>query len=158
MPAQFDLPPWIESLTLEYAVKLLLFGVFGNTAPSGGGLPAPSGTGNVNVAQIGGAAMSLGQQLAAASLPVVLTAAQIAALSSPAEPSGTPSIFAKTAGQTETIPIGAFNIGVIINTGTGTIGGVAWPTGVPFNISAKTAATIAVVCATPGTASINYLT
>jgi len=41
---------------------------------SGGGSP------NVNLIQVGGAAISLGQALAAASLPVVLTAAQIATL------------------------------------------------------------------------------
>jgi len=41
---------------------------------------APSGTQDVNVTQIGGATFSLGQQLAAVSLPVVLTAAQISTL------------------------------------------------------------------------------
>ena len=47
MPAQYDLPPWIDSLTVEYAVKLLLYGIFGNTAPSGGGggIPVTPGTG-----------------------------------------------------------------------------------------------------------------
>lgn len=72
-------------------------------------------------------------------------------------PSGTLAIFAKTAGQTETIPVGAFQIGVIFLTGTGTIGGVDWPVGVPFNIEARTAATIAVVCGSPGTARVQYL-
>lgn len=41
---------------------------------------SPSGTQDVNVTKVGGVAFSLGQQLAAASLPVVLTAAQIATL------------------------------------------------------------------------------
>lgn len=72
-------------------------------------------------------------------------------------PSGTLAIFAKTAGQTETIPAGAFQIGVIFLTGTGTIGGVDWPVGVPFNIEARTAAAIAVVCGSPGTARVQYL-
>ncbi len=124
------------------------------TPPAGGGGAGDS----VNLIEVGGAAMALGQALAGASLPVVLTAAQLATLAAPSAPSGTLTVLAKVAGETATIPIGAFNIGVIFNTGTGTIGGVAWPTGVPFNITAKTAATIAVVCNTPGTASINYLT
>lgn len=47
-----------------------------NVVAGGGG-----GTGDVNLVEVGGAAFALGQQLAAASLPVVLTAAQIAALS-----------------------------------------------------------------------------
>lgn len=46
------------------------------TSISGSG----SGTGNVNLTQVGGAAIALGQALAAASLPVVLTAAQLATL------------------------------------------------------------------------------
>lgn len=73
-------------------------------------------------------------------------------------PSGTLAIFAKTAGETETIPIGAFQIGIVFLTGTGTIGGVDWPVGVPLNIQARTAATIAVVCGSPGTARVQYLT
>lgn len=40
----------------------------------------PSGTQDVNLTKVGGTAFSLGQQLAAASLPVVLTAAQITTL------------------------------------------------------------------------------
>lgn len=72
-------------------------------------------------------------------------------------PSGTLSIFAKTAGQTETIPVGAFQIGVIFLTGTGTIGGVDWPVNLPFNLDVRTAAQIAVVCGSPGTARVQYL-
>ncbi len=71
--------------------------------------------------------------------------------------SGTLSTFAKTAGQTETIPVGAFQIGVIILTGTGTVGGVDLPVGVPWNCEAKLAATVAVVCGSPGTARVSYL-
>lgn len=40
----------------------------------------PSGTQDTNLVEVGGAAFALGQQLAAASLPVVLTAAQITTL------------------------------------------------------------------------------
>lgn len=72
-------------------------------------------------------------------------------------PSGTLAIFAKTAGETATIPVGAFQIGIVFLTGTGTIGGVDWPVGIPFNIEARTAATIAVVCGSPGTARVQYL-
>lgn len=72
-------------------------------------------------------------------------------------PSGTLSVFSKTAGQTETIPVGAFNIGILITSGTAMIGGVSWPVNTPFNLEARTAATITVVCGSPGTAVINYL-
>lgn len=41
---------------------------------------APSGTQDVNLTKVGGSAIALGQALAAASLPVVLTAAQISTL------------------------------------------------------------------------------
>lgn len=44
----------------------------------------PSGTQDVNLKQVGGATFALGQALAAASLPVVLTAAQITTLTPPA--------------------------------------------------------------------------
>lgn len=40
----------------------------------------PSGTQSVNLSQVGGTSFALGQQLAAASLPVVLTAAQLSTL------------------------------------------------------------------------------
>lgn len=41
---------------------------------------SPSGTQDVNLIQVGGATLALGQQLAASSLPVVLTAAQLSTL------------------------------------------------------------------------------
>lgn len=44
------------------------------------GSSTPTGTQDVNLIKVGGTAFSLGQQLAAASLPVVLTAAQISTL------------------------------------------------------------------------------
>ena len=43
-----------------------------------------SGTPDFNLAEVGGSALSLGQQLAAASLPIVLTAAQLSTLTPPA--------------------------------------------------------------------------
>lgn len=40
MPAQYDLPPWVDKLSIEDAVKLLLLGFFGTSAPTpGGGIP-----------------------------------------------------------------------------------------------------------------------
>lgn len=74
------------------------------------------------------------------------------------EPSGTFHGFAKTAGQTQTIPIGAFDGGVIILTGTGTVGGVDLPVGTPWNFASKLLAAVDVVCANPGTARIFYFT
>lgn len=130
MPA-YVLPQWINDLSIEDAVKLILY----NGAGSGGGGGGIDS--DVNVAQVGG---------------VAATFAQFQAY-----PSGTPSIFSKTAGQTETIPVGAFNIGVMFLTGTGTIGGVSWPLLTPFNIDARIASTLAVVCGSPGTALVNYL-
>jgi len=44
---------------------------------------SPSGTQDTNLKQVGGSSFALGQQLAAASLPVVLTASQIATLTPP---------------------------------------------------------------------------
>lgn len=37
MAAQYTLPDWVEKLSFEHALKLLLFGFFGNTVPSGSG-------------------------------------------------------------------------------------------------------------------------
>lgn len=45
---------------------------------------SPSGTQDVNLTKIGGSAFALGQQLAAASVPIVLTASQITTLTPPA--------------------------------------------------------------------------
>lgn len=136
MAAQYTLPQWINDLSEEYAIKLLLLGFFGTSGPSSGGGGGITTNGLTDA------------QLRAAAVPV----------SPSSYPSGTLTVRAKAAGETENIPVGAFQIGVIFNTGTGTINGVAWPTGLPFNIEARTAAAIAVVCGSPGTASINYLT
>lgn len=48
----------------------------------------PSGTQDVNLTQVGGVGFSLGQQLAALSLPIVLTAAQLTTLTPPAAITG----------------------------------------------------------------------
>lgn len=52
---EYDLPEWINALSLESAVKLLLLGFFGTTAPSGSspGIPtvAPVGASNLNTYQ-----------------------------------------------------------------------------------------------------------
>lgn len=48
----------------------------------------PSGTQDVNLTKIGGTTFALGQQLAAASIPIVLTAAQITTLTPPAAITG----------------------------------------------------------------------
>ncbi len=41
---KFTLPDWINEISAEYALKLLLYGIFGGTAPTGTGLPvSPSG-------------------------------------------------------------------------------------------------------------------
>ncbi len=47
-------------------------------------LITPSGTQDVNLAKVGGASFALGQQLAASSLPIVLTASQLTTLTPPA--------------------------------------------------------------------------
>lgn len=45
---------------------------------------SPSGTQDTNIKQVGGASFALGQQLAASSLPIVLTASQLTTLTPPA--------------------------------------------------------------------------
>ncbi len=51
--AQFTLPDWIDALSIEYAVKLLLFYFTGGTAPAASGgssginIPATGGSGAV---------------------------------------------------------------------------------------------------------------
>lgn len=72
-------------------------------------------------------------------------------------PTGTLTMVAAVASSTTTIPAGAFNIGILILTGTGTVNGVDLPANVPLNIADKTAASIAVVLANPGSARISYL-
>lgn len=74
-------------------------------------------------------------------------------------PTGTPHApIAAVAGSTTNIPIGAFDIGVLIQTGTGTILGTNWPALLPFNVAGKIATTIPIILANPGTALITYST
>ncbi len=50
---QYDLAPWIDALTIEDAVKLMLQGFFGSTAPTPGeGIPVTSGTVTPNFAAV----------------------------------------------------------------------------------------------------------
>ena len=65
----------IESTSTANQVAQAVCNPDGSNIGGGGG-----GTGDVNLVEVGGAAFALGQQLAAASLPIVLTAAQITTL------------------------------------------------------------------------------
>lgn len=117
---RYNLPDWIYNLDPDVAIKLMLYGMFGQTAPTGTGLPV---------------------------VP-----------SSSSEATGTLTMVAATASSTTNIPIGAFNVGIIILTGTGTVGGVDLPALTPLNINDKLAAAVSVVLGSPGTARISYLT
>lgn len=61
--------------------------------PDGTNIGAGGATTDVNLTKVGGAAFALGQQLAAASLPIVLTAAQITTL--------TPTTISKSSGAVD---------------------------------------------------------
>lgn len=41
---RYVLPDWIENLSFEHALKLLLFGAFGQNAPAGTGVPVTAPT------------------------------------------------------------------------------------------------------------------
>lgn len=71
-------------------------------------------------------------------------------------PTVTPHFAAPAAESTTVIPIGAIGAGILILTGTGTINGVAWPAGTPWNDPNKLAATVTLILDTPGTAVIYY--
>ena len=77
---RYTLPDWVENLSFEHALKLLLYGAFGENAPNGTGLPVSpgggSGTDNVNLAQVGAVAVTLGSKTSAASIPVVIASDQ----------------------------------------------------------------------------------
>lgn len=62
---------------------------------TGGGSSAPGGTQDVDIVQVGGSDLSLGQKTAESSVPVVLTAAQVAALTPPT-PTAAPSTYPVT--------------------------------------------------------------
>lgn len=168
--AGYDFPPNINALTEELALKLLVLGFFGSgPITPGGGIATDALTDaqlRATPVPVTATVTSESTAEATAAAPTY-TEGQDAPLSQDLSghlrtltkfPAGTLALFAKTAGQNETIPVGAFQIGVIFLTGTGTIGGVDWPVGVPFNLEARTAATIAVVCGSPGTARVTYLT
>lgn len=122
----------------------------------------------------------LGQQLAAASIPIVLTAAQISALTPPANTGYSTSAkqdtqitaeqaiqaavgpvtqnsFAVAASGTRNIPTGAKGWTVTILTGTATINGVAsLPAGFSDYSEKALVAGFDVVCASSSTAYVRY--
>lgn len=131
------IPDWIYDLSFEEALKLFLYGAFGETPPTGTGLPVTagggSGTDNVNLAQVGGATFALGQALAAASLPVVLTAAQISTL--------TPlSTVAATQSGTWTVGLSAAQTLATVTT-VGTVTNLSQMGGVAINLGNGAVAT-----------------
>ena len=75
---------------------------------------SPSGTQDVNLTKVGGSSFALGQQLAAASLPVVLTAAQISTLTPlstvAVTQSTTPWVINTASATGSTVPANAFYI------------------------------------------------
>lgn len=72
-------------------------------------------------------------------------------------PSGNPNTFSLTAGQGHLIPQGAFNVGVLAQTGTVLIDGISWPLLTPYNFDARIGGPLQVTCGSPGTCLINYL-
>jgi hypothetical protein len=127
----------------------------------------PGGTQNVNLIQVGGATFALGQQLAAASIPVVLPVAQIASLTAGAT-SGVVTVIPTTgqAAGTASLAARATRTGVLIrnlSTSTETCwfgysGGVTATTGMQLSVgesvSVQNAAQI-FFFSVSGTATIN---
>jgi len=72
--------------------------------------------------------------------------------------SGTRSTYLKTAGQTQAIPVGAFNWTVTILTGTATFDGVAVPAGFSAGNEGALLSALTVVMDTPGTAFMSWMT
>jgi hypothetical protein len=72
--------------------------------------------------------------------------------------SGTRSTYLKTAGQTQAIPVGAFNWTVTILTGTATFDGVAVPAGFSAGDEGALLSALTVVMDTPGTAFMSWMT
>lgn len=60
------------------------------------------------------------------------------------------------ASSTTTIPLGARDVGIILQTGTGTLGGVAMTALLPYNFIGPLQASCDVALANPGTANISY--
>lgn len=90
---------------------------------------SPSGTQDVNLTEVGGASFALGQQLAASSLPIVLTASQLTTLTPPAAITG----YATSANQT-TIIGHLDGVETLIGTTNSTLGTIDTDTS---NISTK---------------------
>jgi len=101
--------------------------------PSNPGSITPSGTQNVNLSQVGGASFSLGQQLAASSLPVVLTAAQLSTLT----PLSTVAVTQATASSLNATIVGTTAAGSGAATGLVTVQGNASGTAIPVSLSAN---------------------
>lgn len=122
-----------------------------------------SGIGYANLAQVGGSSFVLGQQLAAASLPVVLTAAQITALTPPSN-TGYSTAALQTTGNTSLATI-ATNTGAAIpaqSTHTVNIGAVdsisPYPaTAVPITASATGTTTATTATLTNVTSHTTYI-
>lgn len=118
---RFTLPDWIYNLSFEEALKLLLFGAFGSTAPTGTGVPTTGGGGetqNVNLTQVGGAAVALGQAAMAASLPVVIASNQTGIPVTPPTVSGVQVVGVQEVDSSSTI---TSPTGKVINPG-----GLSW--------------------------------
>lgn len=125
---RYVLPDWIENLSFEHALKLLLFGAFGQNAPTGTGVPVSPGGGsgvdNVNLTQVNGSTIALGSAAAAASLPVVLANGVARTLTSTAA-TGNGSVTA-----------GALSVSFLTSTDfAGTVNGVTRSTSQAINIA-----------------------
>lgn len=139
---RYNLPDWIFNLDPGLAVKLLLFGMFGQDAPTGTGVPTTGGGTSGGATAPNQVIQIAAEQAIQAAVAKTATFTNIAAVAS----------------STTTIPIGAFDIGILILTGTGTVAAVDWPVSTPLNIKGPLAATVALVLANPGTARVTYST
>jgi len=92
-----------------------------------------SGTQDVNLIKVGGSTFTLGQQLAASSLPVVLTAAQLSTLT----PLSTVAVTQATASNLNATVVGTTAAGSGAATGLVTVQGNASGTAIPVSLSAN---------------------
>jgi hypothetical protein len=94
--------------------------------PTGAATAARQDTGNVSLASLDGKAPALGQALAAASVPVVLTAAQLTTLTPPAAIAGfaTEATLSTLNGKVTACNTGAVTISAALPAGTSNIGDV----------------------------------
>lgn len=159
---RFTLPDWIYNLSFEEALKLLLYGAFGSTAPTGTGVPTTGGGGgstqNVNLTQVGGATVALGQAAAAASLPVVIASNQTSIPVTPQTVTSSPHNLA--ASTALTIPAGAKGWTVSCLTGTLSIAcgttASALPAGFSDNDPNIVGADITITTASASTAYVRW--